>query len=488
MGASIFGIGGNFFGIGNTGYGSPILKLASTGEATFSGKTNIVKSHSDYALTVVNTDSNGYGLYIQAGSTNNAIDVYNASGTTQLFKLTGTGAATFSSSVKVGAGLNITGITLSSGANYLEMGTDATSYSINAINRSSGNYNYPFFIDAQKLILNNGSGGNVLIGTTTDAGYKLDVNGTGRFGGNTSSSPFELANTTISNYLFINSTTGNEAMTRYYNPTAGNWYTGIRVTAGLGSTSSYHIYSSSYGNDVFVLNTDGSAAFANKISVTGTGGDNDPVLALNSSSSATFQWISRSFNASQGAGQNLGHWIGKSATQKNSGSINFQWNGNSSDTNKIHFGMYGADYLLNILANGNVGIGSTSPSYQLQLSTDSAAKPSTNTWTIASDSRVKENITPYTKGLSAIMAINPINYDYNGKAGFSVIKNNIGVIAQDVLEILPESVSTYQAKLNEDDLEDTELYNFNSHALTYVLINAIKEQQAQIEELKLLIK
>jgi hypothetical protein len=137
--------------------------------------------------------------------------------------------------------------------------------------------------------------------------------------------------------------------------------------------------------------------------------------------------------------------------------------------------------------NGNVGIGTTSPAYQLQLSTDSAAKPSTNTWTIASDSRVKENITPYTKGLSAIMAINPVNYDYNGKAGFSVIKNNIGVIAQDVLEILPESVSTYQAKLNEDDLEDTELYNFNSHALTYVLINAIKEQQAQIEELKALI-
>jgi hypothetical protein len=134
--------------------------------------------------------------------------------------------------------------------------------------------------------------------------------------------------------------------------------------------------------------------------------------------------------------------------------------------------------------NGNVGIGTTSPSYQLQLSTDSAAKPSTNTWTIASDSRVKENITPYTKGLSAIMAINPVNYDYNGKAGFGNIKNNIGVIAQDVLEILPESVSTYKAKLEESDEEDTELYNFNSHALTYILINAIKELKAEIDLLK----
>jgi len=133
---------------------------------------------------------------------------------------------------------------------------------------------------------------------------------------------------------------------------------------------------------------------------------------------------------------------------------------------------------------GAVNIRVTSPSYDLQLVDDSAAKPSTNTWTIASDSRVKENITPYTKGLSAIMAINPVNYDYNGKAGFSVIKGNIGLIAQDVLEILPESVSTYKTKLEESDAEDTELYNFNSHALTYILINAIKELKAEIDLLK----
>ena len=82
------------------------------------------------------------------------------------------------------------------------------------------------------------------------------------------------------------------------------------------------------------------------------------------------------------------------------------------------------------------------------------------------------------------MAINPVNYDYNGKAGFSAIKNNIGVIAQDVLEILPESISTYKAKLEENDAEDTELYNFNSHALTYILINAIKELKAEIDLLK----
>lgn len=143
-----------------------------------------------------------------------------------------------------------------------------------------------------------------------------------------------------------------------------------------------------------------------------------------------------------------------------------------------------AGEVMRLAANGNVGIGTTSPSYQLQLSTDSAAKPSTNTWTIASDSRVKENINPYTKGLDVIMQINPVTYDYNGKAGFAKIKDNVGVIAQEIKDVLSEGISTYFAKLNENDVEDTELFNFNSHALTYVLINAIKELKQEIETLK----
>jgi hypothetical protein len=42
--------------------------------------------------------------------------------------------------------------------------------------------------------------------------------------------------------------------------------------------------------------------------------------------------------------------------------------------------------------NGRLGIGTSVPNYQLELSTDSAGKPSTNTWTVASDIRLKENI------------------------------------------------------------------------------------------------
>ena len=137
--------------------------------------------------------------------------------------------------------------------------------------------------------------------------------------------------------------------------------------------------------------------------------------------------------------------------------------------------------------NGGINIGGTAPptGYQLLLSLNSAAKPSTSTWTITSDSRVKTNINPYTKGLETILAINPITYDYNGKAGFDPTTiGNIGIIAQDVLNIIPESINTYQTKLNEEDEEKTELYNFDSHALTFILINAVKQLSAEIELLK----
>jgi predicted heme/steroid binding protein len=161
----------------------------------------------------------------------------------------------------------------------------------------------------------------------------------------------------------------------------------------------------------------------------------------------------------------------------------------ASSTGTVVFAAYkNFSSLFEVKANGNVGIGTTSPSYQLQLSTDSAAKPTSALWTIASDSRIKENITPYAKGLKELMLINPINYDYNGLGGFKKGKGGVGIIAQEILDILPDSVSSVKGKLNEGDKEEIDILNFNGHELTYVLINAIKEQQAQIEELKLLIK
>ena len=137
----------------------------------------------------------------------------------------------------------------------------------------------------------------------------------------------------------------------------------------------------------------------------------------------------------------------------------------------------------NVHIQNNLGIGTTTPAYRLQLSTDSAAKPSTNTWTIPSDRRLKTDIEPFTDGIEAILKIEPIRYRYNGLAEMPTDKENIGVIAQDIQKICPYTVGTFSTKLNPNDAQDTELLDFNSHALTFVTINAIKELNAKIEQL-----
>jgi hypothetical protein len=139
---------------------------------------------------------------------------------------------------------------------------------------------------------------------------------------------------------------------------------------------------------------------------------------------------------------------------------------------------------MRILNTGNVGIGTAAPAYQLQLSTDSAAKPTTNTWTIASDERIKTNIQSYDKGLAQILQVEPITYDYNGKGGIPAGPGGVSIIAQDLQPIFPECVGTFRAKLNEEDAEETDLYNYNGHAITFALINAIKELNAKVEALE----
>jgi len=133
---------------------------------------------------------------------------------------------------------------------------------------------------------------------------------------------------------------------------------------------------------------------------------------------------------------------------------------------------------------GNVGVGLTSISYQFQVATDSAAKPSTNTWTIASDARLKTVKGEYTKGLTEICQIRPVRYEYNGKGGFDADgKEQISILAQELMQVFPECVGTFRGKLTEEGPE-TDLYNYNGHAITFALINAIKELKAEIDLLK----
>ena len=149
------------------------------------------------------------------------------------------------------------------------------------------------------------------------------------------------------------------------------------------------------------------------------------------------------------------------------------------DNNEIQVRNNGAAsdlYLQN--KGGNVGIGNTgTPGYQLELSTNSAAKPGSSSWTIPSDSRLKENVKPFNDGLQQLLKIKPVTYNYNQQSGCDTKPVYVGIIAQELKQIAPYMVST--AKKNGSDY-----LNVDNGAMTYMLINAVKEQQKIIEELK----
>ncbi|MBL7738105.1 MAG: tail fiber domain-containing protein [Chitinophagaceae bacterium] len=101
---------------------------------------------------------------------------------------------------------------------------------------------------------------------------------------------------------------------------------------------------------------------------------------------------------------------------------------------------------------------------------------STGTVSSWSDARLKSGITPFTAGLDVIRKINPVSFSYNDLSPFSTGKQQIGIIAQELEKIAPYMVDKTSTKEMED------MRSVNSQAYTFLLINAVKEQQQQIEQ------
>lgn len=152
------------------------------------------------------------------------------------------------------------------------------------------------------------------------------------------------------------------------------------------------------------------------------------------------------------------------------------------DNNEIQVRNNGAASNLYLQSNGgSVGIGGTgAPSYQLEL-TGTAGKPGGGSWTNSSDMRLKQNITPYTDGLNSLLKINPVWYNYNQASGFDITQKYVGVLAQELQAVSPYMVIESATKKAPDG---SSYLSVDNSAMTYMLINAVKEQQQQIEILK----
>lgn len=138
---------------------------------------------------------------------------------------------------------------------------------------------------------------------------------------------------------------------------------------------------------------------------------------------------------------------------------------------------------LQILANGNVGIGTLNSADALTVDGDITAT-GTVTW---SDVRLKSNITPFQMGLEQLLQIKPKSYVYNGKAGIRSSISHTGVIAQEFEKIVPSAVieRDYFEERENGEATYVETYKgVDESVITYLLVNSIKEQQAMIETLQ----
>ena len=113
---------------------------------------------------------------------------------------------------------------------------------------------------------------------------------------------------------------------------------------------------------------------------------------------------------------------------------------------------------------------------QFLVNNDNVFKPTAGSWLGYSDQRLKENIVDYTKGLAAINALRPVNYNFKGELGEQTNhKTYAGLIAQEVeqtplADMIGEGPNGYKS--------------LDSSELTYTLINAVKELSAQVDALK----
>ena len=130
-------------------------------------------------------------------------------------------------------------------------------------------------------------------------------------------------------------------------------------------------------------------------------------------------------------------------------------------------------------ATNRVGINRLPTTYTLEVggtiwANGSAITAGLTTW---SDRRFKTNIVPIPDALNIVMKLNGVRFDWNRDAfpdrNFTEGKQ-VGLIAQDVETVLPEVVAT------DGDGYKSVAYD----KVSAVLVEAIKQQQKQIEDLK----
>ncbi|MBL7926623.1 MAG: tail fiber domain-containing protein [Bacteroidia bacterium] len=123
-----------------------------------------------------------------------------------------------------------------------------------------------------------------------------------------------------------------------------------------------------------------------------------------------------------------------------------------------------------------------------------AYKPGGGSWSTISDARLKRDVKNYADGLQQILKINPVTFKYNDRVTLTnPDKEYVGIIAQEMQKIAPYMIEEKAlfSKSHEDEkgnvvVDDAgqNYLTYDANALTYMLVNAVKELNTENENLK----
>jgi hypothetical protein len=168
--------------------------------------------------------------------------------------------------------------------------------------------------------------------------------------------------------------------------------------------------------------------------------------------------------------------IARFSQASGTGVLDFGFGGGAGWVQVTDSGNLSIEYNLALNPNGaNVGIGTLSPTDLLSVN-GTASKPGGGTWAVFSDERLKRIRGTFDSGLKAVMRLQPLRYEYkpDNAVGIKSPGEHIGFSAQAVQQVIPEAVTS----------SSNGYLMVNSDPIIWTMLNAIKEQQQEIENLK----
>ena len=141
----------------------------------------------------------------------------------------------------------------------------------------------------------------------------------------------------------------------------------------------------------------------------------------------------------------------------------------------LHLGTNNAVRMTILAANGFVGIATQAPTDNLSVN-GTASKTGGGSWSVFSDERLKNIKGRFNRGLRAAMQLQPVRFEYkaDNALGLQSGSETIGFGAQQLQQVIPEAVTR----------NANGYLQVNNDPIIWTMLNAIKEQQQEIEKLR----